>query len=207
MKKNSYTLKHNKTPDDIKKHKALRGLRCYVSSYFHHKHRIHPDSNTCERITEVINKMSSSGKNVALLSYCKARHSAIIFCERDTWSIVSAYGDGVVYYGDLCHEQLVDIIYRESTGWKDTIKMSNVVYIGGLNIISMEQYINEFASVNKFKIFTNNCSRFAANVLIAGSGQQKGFFTHDRPCQMPANTLELAKEIDRFLQKRRGIVR
>jgi len=197
MKQTSYTV----NPNSHKKHKVLRGLRCYASSFFSHRHSSKLSINSQVRIETIINTLSPLGQNVALLSFFKSRHNAIVYCDKyHHFGFVSAYSDRVSYCFNLHRNTIIDRLMVEVVKWQDDLHDSSVAYISNMNANKMKCHIEMNAPINKFNILTNNCSRFAANVLLAGCNARQGRFTHNRPWQMPANTLELAKEINLFLQ-------
>lgn len=199
MKRNSYTL----TPENQKKHKVLRGLRCYASSFFSHRHSNKPGANSRSRIETIINTLSPLGKNVALLSYHKSRHNSIVYCDKyNHFGFVSATGDRVYYCFNLHRNTVIDTLLDETEKWQDELHDSSIIYIANMNAMKMKCYIERNAPVNRFNILTNNCSRFAANVLLAGSNTSPARFNHNRPWQMPANTLELAREINLYLHNK-----
>lgn len=200
MSRKSYTLKSS---DDIKKHTFLRGIRSYLSSASATKTK--PVLFTSQRASRIVEKLSPFGKNVALLSFRKSMHSAVVFLNtyNNTYSYVSAYATSVWFLDSVDKNEVINEITDDEWNLRAELTDFDVVYIGGLNVWKMLSYIRERKLINQFDILSNNCSRFAANVLLAGCDIKLPKFQHNRPIwQMPANTKELAKEIDLFLRRK-----
>jgi hypothetical protein len=199
MKQTSYTVNLN----SHKKHKFLRGLRCFASSFVFNKHSSKPGVNSRGRIGAIINTLSPFGQNVAVLSFFKSRHNTIVYCDKlGYFGFVSAYSDRVYYSFYLHKDTVIEELLEEAVNWQDDLHDSSVAYISSMNTNKMKCHIEMNAPINRFNILTNNCSRFAANVLLAGCNASKERFNHNRPWQMPANTLELAREINAFLKNK-----
>lgn len=198
MKKRSYTLKHNHSE---KKHKFLRGIRCYASSLIFSKHTTKPDEYIELPVNQMLMRLSPYGSNVCLLSFHKARHSALIICTAfNSYAYLSVYSSRVTFEECLSEEEASDIITFEAQHWGDVPNNENMVYIGKLDTREMINTIYSMMGTYHYSLLSSNCSRFAADVLLAGCKGKTGRFQHDRPWQMPANTLELAREIARFQQ-------
>ncbi|MFA3780171.1 hypothetical protein [Yersinia sp. 1652 StPb PI] len=195
----------NKSYDGLKKHKFMRGLRCYASAIIHSKHTIKPGEREQSylRVENILSKLSVFNNNVCLLSFRKAGHSALIMLHRDnSYSYFSAYGGGQpLFHEHVKTFDLVEVIISEIMHWGDELHQDSVVYIKGLDIRNMMDTIEDKIENYKFNVLSNNCSRFAADVLLAGCDERPEKFLHNRRWQMPANTLELAREIARFQQK------
>ncbi|MFQ6251744.1 hypothetical protein ACLMPM_25635 [Yersinia enterocolitica] len=191
-----------KSYDGLKKHKFMRGLRCFASSIIHSKHTIKPGEQSYLRVENILSKLSVFKHNVCLLSFSKARHSALIMFNSDnSYSYFSAYGNGPCFYEGVEKFVVSEVIISEITQWGDELHQDNVVYIKGLDIRNMMDTIYDKRENYKFNVLSNNCSRFAADVLLAGCYESTEKFRHYRRWQMPANTLELAREIARLQQK------
>lgn len=193
-----------KSYDGLKKHKLMRGLRCFASSIIHSKHVIKPGNQSSLRVENILSKLSVFDHNVCLLSFRKSGHSALIMLNRDnSYSYFSAYSGGEpCYYNGVNKSNCSEVIISEITLWGDELHQDNVVYIKGLDIDNMMDTIYDKRKNYKFNVLSNNCSRFAADVLLAGCYESPEKFRHNRRWQMPANTLELAREIARFQQKK-----
>ena len=196
MSKKSYSLKKG---SNVKSHKVFRGLRCYVSSFIFSKHTTKPTLNIEARISEILNNMSSLGKSVCVFSFNKSMHSSILIANSTSlFTYASAYGNNeVVFRESASRDEIIYIIRDEMEEWGDELSENNVAYISGLDRLKMMDKLRYLSERFEFSLMSNNCSRFVADVLISGCTQGKSF-KHNRPWQMPANTLELAKEINEF---------
>lgn len=201
MKKRKYEIKNL---DDVKKHKLFRGMRCYMSSLITSKNRIKPDADVKLRCYNVVNRLLPNEKNVALLSFKKSEHNAIIInSSNNRFNYVSAYNNEVAFIEFLDKNEMIELLVDEVFSWGDQLKDENIVYIKGLDTNKMREYIHSSRPNFQYKLFNNNCARYAADVLLAGCAITPDRFIHNRIWQMPANTLELAKEIDRSLRSGR----
>lgn len=201
MNRKSYTVKNT---DGVKKHKIFRGIRSYISS-LRSADINKPRVITNQRASRIVEKLSLSGKNVALLSFHKSIHNAVVILTPGKgYSYVSAYASGVCFLDNVDKNSIIDEIADDEQNLMAELKVADAVYIGGLNTIKMIHYIWDRGFINKFNYLSNNCARFAADVLLAGCNIKPAKFQHNRPTwQMPANTIELAKEIDLFLRNKR----
>lgn len=189
----------NDLPDGkLKSHKFLRGIRCWLSECKTEKHAVKFNNQTVsERGRGIVNKLAEKNDNVALLSFRKSAHSAIVMHHgNDMFSMYSVYGNNKKKH---CikknRDEITNDIINEMKIWNDMLQDESIVYLHDLNVKNMESHINSFWD-HKFNVLSHNCSRFVAKALLAGFNNDNNVkFTHDRKWQMPANTLELAKEI------------
>lgn len=200
MNRKSYTVKNT---DGVKRHKIFRGIRSYISS-LRSADINKPRVITNQRASRIVEKLSRSGKNVALLSFHKSIHNAVVILTPDKkYSYVSAYANSICFLDRVDKNSVIDEIADDEQNLMAELRGADVVYIGGLNTIKMVYDIRGRELINKFNYLSNNCARFAADVLLAGCNIKPAKFKHNRPTwQMPANTIELAKEIDLFLRKK-----
>ncbi len=183
---------------DSKDHKFLRGIRSWFSEAKTAKHSVKINEHTVsDRARGIINKLAEKNNNVALLSFKKSAHSVIVIHHgNDRFSIYSVYGndkEGRFIKND--RDGIAFEIFNEMKHWGDMLQDESIVYLHDLNVEKMEDHINS-SGEHKFNILSHNCSRFVAKALLAGFNNDNNIkFAHDRKWQMPANTLELAKEI------------
>lgn len=199
MSRKSYTLKD---PDEVKKHTFLRGIRGYFSSA--RATKTTPAFITNNRAIRIVEKLSLSGKIVALLSFRKMHNAIIILNAPGEYSYISVYKACFLFFECVDKDRVVAEIVDDERYLRTELRDSDVVYISRLNTKKMIYYVRNHELINIFNYLSNNCSRFAADVLLAGCDIKPARFQHNRPTwQMPANTTELAKEIDLYLRKRR----
>ncbi|EQA1624845.1 hypothetical protein V5K00_RS22325 [Enterobacter asburiae] len=195
MSKKCYSLKKGSS---LKSHKVFRGLRCYVSSFIFSKHTTKPSLGIEARVGNILSNLSPFGKSACIFSFHKSMHSSILLVNStNLFTYASAYGSEVVFCEFFSKQDIIKVIRDEMELWGDELNENNLVYISGLDRLKMMGKLRNLSETFEYRLMSNNCSRFVADVLISGC-TRGAKFKHDRPWQMPANTLELAKEIDRF---------
>ncbi|HCR3980866.1 TPA: hypothetical protein OOF39_000272 [Kluyvera ascorbata] len=184
--------------ENVKPHKLFRGIRCWFAEFKTGKHAVNIDEDIIyNRVNRIINKLTEKNNNVALLSFDKSAHSAIVIHHSDgMFSMYNVSGeDNEVRYIKNGRYGLASNILNEMANWNDMLQDENVIFLPNLNVENIENHIKNFGD-HKFNVLTHNCSKFAAKALLAGFDNDNNHkFAHDRKWQMPANTLELAKEI------------
>lgn len=183
---------------NVKSHKHFRGVRCWLSGVKTAKHTVKIDEHTVSnRVGGIIDKLTEKNNNVALLNFKKSAHSVIIMHHgNDVFSMYSVYRNNKE---ERCIKKdrggIANHIYSEMMRWHDMLQDESIVYLHDLNLENIDRHINSFGN-HKFNLLSHNCSRFVAKALLAGFNNDNNIkFAHDRKWQMPANTLELAKEI------------
>lgn len=185
-----------------KSHKNFRGIRCWVSAARNGKYLTNDSAKPyTDYVDSIMSVLTKKDNNIALLSYGKSVHNAIVIHHgNNKFSFISMYSDknsnnGHEYIGEASQDEVKQAIANEMKINKDGLQEENLVYLHNLNVEKVNNYIVNNKDNYKFNIISNNCSRFAANALLAGVDSHSATFEHDRIWQMPANTLELAKEI------------
>ncbi|WP_145520921.1 hypothetical protein [Yersinia mollaretii] len=185
-----------------KSHKNLRGIRCWVSAATNGKHLTNDSAKPyTDYVDSIMSTLTNKDNNIALLSFGKSVHSVIVINHgNNKFSFISMYRDknsnnGHEYIGEASQDEVKQAIANEMKINKDGLQKESLVYLHNLNVDKVNNYIVNNKDNYKFNIISNNCSRFSANALLAGVDSHSGTFEHDRIWQMPANTLELAKEI------------
>lgn len=195
---NFMTIKVRKianTSVNIKKQKCFRGIRCWFSAQIKNRHSSIVNSTSADRI---VNRLCEGNHRVALISFGKSKHSAVVIRYPDGQFIyVSMYGNHPLYRNKVTRERVREVINWDMHQWKDGVDENNLVLFSesALDIEKIAKHILSNIFAFRFNPITNNCSRFAADVLIAGYNGSREKLKHDRRFQMPANTLQLAKEI------------
>ncbi len=183
---------------NAKPHKLFRGIRCWLAEVKTGSHTVNIDENIVfNRIDGIINKLSEKDNNVALLSFNKSAHSAIVIHHSDgMFSMYNVTGeDNETRYIENERNGFTNDILNEMANWNDMLQDESVVFLPNLNVKNIEDHIKNSGD-HKFNVLTHNCSKFVAKALLAGFDNDNNHkFAHDRKWQMPANTLELAKEI------------
>lgn len=194
IKKNSNDV----SSGNVKPHKFFRGIRCWLTEVKTGKHTVNIDKNiVSNRIDGIINKLIEKDNNVALLSFKKSAHSAIVIHHSDgVFSMYNVSGrDNEMRYLENDRRGLANDISNKMRGWNDMLQDESVVFLPNLNVENIDNHIKNSGD-HKFNLLTHNCSKFVAKALLAGFDNDNNHkFAHNRKWQMPANTLELAKEI------------
>ncbi|WP_145498807.1 hypothetical protein [Yersinia bercovieri] len=185
-----------------KSHKNFRGIRCWLSAVKNPKHYTSDVENSYTHYAKnIMNTLAKKDNSVVLLSFGKAEHNAIaIHHGNNKFSYISMHHDKISnnyhkFNGKVSQELVTQFVADEMTKCKDGLQENNLVYLHNLNVEKVDDYILKNKDNFKFNIISSNCSRFSANALLAGVEGNSSQFQHNRKWQMPANTLELAKEI------------
>ncbi|MDE1330438.1 hypothetical protein [Vibrio aestuarianus] len=184
------------TSVNIKKHKCFRGIRCWFSAQIKNRHSSIVTSTSADRI---IDRLCEGNHRVALISFGKSKHSAVVIRYTDDQFIyASMYGNLPRYRNKVNREWVRKVINLDMDQWKDGVDDNNLVLFSepALDIEKIAKHISSNIYKYRFNPITKNCSRFAADALIAGYKGSREKLKHDRPFLMPANALQLAKEIE-----------
>ncbi|CNH59968.1 Uncharacterised protein [Yersinia massiliensis] len=185
-----------------KSHKNFRGIRCWLSAVKNQKHYTNDVENSYTNYAKnIMNTLAKKDNSIVLLSFGKSEHSTIaIHHGNNKFSYISMHYDKVSnnyhkFVDKVSQDLVTQFVANDMTNCKDGLQDNNLVYLHNLNVEKVNNYILKNKDSFKFNLISNNCSRFSANALLAGVEGKSSQFQHNRKCQMPANTLELAKEI------------
>lgn len=181
----------------VKKHKLFRGIRCWLSYQFCDRHSV-KEGNPIEKAKGIMKHMQDNPNSAAVVSLGKSGHNLMIINHGSNFYSISSTEYVVFGAKEKDFAKIEKTLADTLSAWGDNVSEDNIVYLRGLNTDKMWNHIckNHLKEKIKYNCLSYNCSRHIADLMLAGfDDDDKNKLQHNRPWQMPANTLELAKEL------------